>query len=160
MTKLPYIKNSDSIIGYSESKLAKYENNDCVVRAIASAFDMSYDESHSLVSTMFNRKLRKGTDKFTTTMRSLSKSDTKFNNKTFSYVETSTIDAKQIGSMIIEVPKYTTVNQFVKKYTKGTFVVVVASHAFCIKDGVVMGNPEDSVKIKRRVISAFQVNEK
>jgi hypothetical protein len=41
--KLPYESTSTAIKGYSESKIAKGRKNDCVVRAFASAFDISYD---------------------------------------------------------------------------------------------------------------------
>ena len=41
MRKLDFIATSEAITGYSDSKLAKTENRDCVVRAIASASRMS-----------------------------------------------------------------------------------------------------------------------
>ena len=41
--KLPYEITSKAIKGYSESPIAKSESNDCVVRAIASSFEIDYD---------------------------------------------------------------------------------------------------------------------
>jgi hypothetical protein len=36
--------------------------------------------------------------------------------------------------------------------------MLVTGHAFTIKDGVVIGNYEDSIKIKRPLKSAFKIN--
>ena len=44
--KLPYTATSEAIKGYSDSALAKSERSDCVVRAVASAYDMLYDKAH------------------------------------------------------------------------------------------------------------------
>ena len=46
---IPYTATSLAIKGYSESPLAKSERADCVVRAIASAFDIQYDKAHTWV---------------------------------------------------------------------------------------------------------------
>ena len=50
-----------------------------------------------------------------------------------------------------------TVGTFVKQNPKGTFFVLVRRHAFTIKDGVVIGNPEDATKIKRPMRCAFEI---
>jgi hypothetical protein len=50
-----------------------------------------------------------------------------------------------------------TVGTFIKKNPKGTFVICVRSHAFSIKDGVVMGNVEDSKKTRKIINSAWKV---
>ena len=44
--RIPYTATSQAIKGYSDSPLAKSERNDCVVRAIASAFDIDYNKAH------------------------------------------------------------------------------------------------------------------
>jgi hypothetical protein len=43
------------------SLIAKGEKNDCVVRACANAFNITYDVAHKFVATEFKRKARKGT---------------------------------------------------------------------------------------------------
>ena len=43
---IPYTSTSIAIKGYADSALAKSETNDCVVRAIASAFDIEYSKAH------------------------------------------------------------------------------------------------------------------
>ena len=50
-----------------------------------------------------------------------------------------------------------TVGTFVKQNPKGTFFVLVRRHAFTIKDGVVIGNPEDATKTKRPMRCAFEI---
>ena len=52
---LTYIKTEEAILGYKESKIAQTEKADCVVRAIASAYDMEYDMAHKFVSLTFGR---------------------------------------------------------------------------------------------------------
>ena len=59
--QLPYCKTSEAIKGYDNSSIAKSETNDCVVRAIASAFDLEYDKAHKFVGDKFGRKPRQGT---------------------------------------------------------------------------------------------------
>ena len=50
-----------------------------------------------------------------------------------------------------------TVGTFVKQNPKGTFFVLVNRHAFTIKDGVVIGNPEDATKTKKIMRCAFEI---
>ncbi len=50
-----------------------------------------------------------------------------------------------------------TVGTFIKKNPIGTFFVIVSGHAFTIKDGVVIGNYEDSVKVRRVMKCAFEI---
>ena len=48
MVKTLTAKNS--IKGYNNSKIAKTENNDCSVIAIANAFNIGYDKAHKFLS--------------------------------------------------------------------------------------------------------------
>ncbi len=59
--RLPYEMTSKAIKGYSESAIAKSETNDCVVRAFASSFEISYNDAHKYVAEEFKRQPRKGT---------------------------------------------------------------------------------------------------
>jgi hypothetical protein len=45
----------------TKSTKAKQEKNDCVVRAIANAFEISYNTAHEFVAKKFKRKAKKGT---------------------------------------------------------------------------------------------------
>ena len=134
------------------SQLAKQETNDCVVISLSSAFEINYESAHEFARTRFGRKNRQGTRGFIEIMDRLSISKLTINNKKFSPVTTIVPDNKPSSQL-----KKMTVNQFIMKNPKGTFIMVVNGHAFTIKNGVVVGNFEDSVKIKRRVLRAYKV---
>jgi hypothetical protein len=46
---------SKEIKGYSNSKLAMSETNDCFVRALAAGFDINYNKAHELAKERFKR---------------------------------------------------------------------------------------------------------
>ena len=46
------------------SETARNEANDCVVRAVANACDVNYDQAHKYVKETFGRKKGKGTQAF------------------------------------------------------------------------------------------------
>jgi hypothetical protein len=50
-----------------------------------------------------------------------------------------------------------TVGTFATKYPKGTYILTVKQHAFTIKDGIVIGNLEDSTKKRKIVQAAWKV---
>ena len=162
--ELPYCMTGRAIKGYSDSVTARRETNDCVVRAFASSFDISYDFAHKYVAEEFKRKPRKGTYFTCSKMVKLSESPIKLNNKkiipigtkcsSFAYPYSLSYDVKVKGE---QVKRQMTVGTFVKKNPKGTFFVLVRGHAFTIKDGVVIGNPEDAIKLKRPMRAAFEI---
>lgn len=145
---LPYTKTSDAIIGYTDSLIAKSERADCVVRAVASATGMDYNKAHKWVETKFNRKHRKGTFGFAAGMNGMSASGTTLNRKSIkplTKVELTNGKSKM------------TVGSFAKIYNKGAFVITVSHHAFTIKNGVVIGNTDDSTKIRRIIKCAWKI---
>jgi hypothetical protein len=164
MKYLPYESTGSAIKGYSDSVTARIETNDCVVRAFASAFDVSYDYAHKYVAEEFNRKPRKGTYFTTSKLVKLSESFIKVNGKKLIPIGTKSNSLVYPYSLSYEVKvkgekvkRQMTVGTFVKKNPKGTFFVLVKGHAFTIKDGVVIGNPEDAIKTKRPMRSAFEI---
>ena len=68
---LKNFKNGYQVSGSSE--IAKQEKNDCVVRAIANACDVNYDQAHKYVTDTFNRKKGKGTKAFNLVMDGVKK---------------------------------------------------------------------------------------
>ena len=161
--KLPYEATGNAIKGYTESKTAQGETNDCVVRAFASAFDVSYDYAHKYVADEFKRKPRKGTYGTITTLVKMSDNLLKVNGKKICPVGVRHND-HLLKSLMYDVTvkgvtkkRNMTVGTFVKQNPKGTFFVLVRRHAFTIKDGVVIGNPEDAIKTKRPMRCAFEV---
>jgi hypothetical protein len=148
--KIPYTATSQAIKGYSDSKLAKSETNDCVVRAIASAFDIQYDKAHKWVADKFNRKPRKGTFGFPIGMDTMSTNKTRFN-----YKKTKTIEAENLTTN--RGKSKMTVGTFAKEYNIGTYILRVTGHAFTIKDGSVIGNTNDANQIKKIVKNAWKI---
>ena len=132
-----------SIKNYTSSKIAASENNDCVVRALAAAFDWDYDKSHRFVAKEFGRQPKKGTPKFITTVNQWSVEGRKLGRK-----KIKPIDIKEIK----------TVGQLVKWYDKGTYLIVISRHAFTIKDGeVVAGNREDSQRMRCQLKAVWKI---
>ena len=160
---LPYESTGNAIKGYTDSKLAKGETNDCVVRSFASAFEITYDRAHKYVAENFGRKPGQGTYGTSTGLVRMSDKKTTLNYKKV-YPLGKRVTDTMSGSLIYDVKvkgvtkrRNMTVGTFVKKYPIGTFLVIVKQHAFTIKDGVVIGNPEDAVKIKKVVKCAFHI---
>ena len=161
--ELPYEKTGNAIKGYNDSVIARGETNDCVVRAFASSFDVSYDYAHKYVAEEFGRKPKKGTYGTITTLVKMADSLIKVNGKKIcplgvrhnDYLLRSLMyDVKVKG---VTKKRNMTVGTFVKQNPKGTFFVLVRRHAFTIIDGVVIGNPEDSIKTKRPMRCAFEI---
>ena len=147
---IPYTSTSQAIKGYSDSALAKSETNDCVVRAIASAFDLDYNKAHQWVANKFKRHFRKGTFGFPIGMNAMSDNNTRFN-----YKRTKTIDPKYLTTN--GGKSKMTVGTFAKEYNTGTYIIRVARHAFTIKDGWVIGNPEDATKLRKIIKNAWKI---
>jgi hypothetical protein len=123
---IPYTATTLAIKGYSESLLAKSETRDCVVRAIASAYDIHYG------------------------MNRMSDNNTRFN-----YKKTKTIDSKFLTTN--GGKSKMSVGTFVKEYDKGTYIIRVSGHAFTIKDGSVIGNPNDATQLRKVVKNAWKI---
>jgi len=159
--ELPYSSSKDAIIGYENSQIAKNETNDCVVRALASGFEMEYDETHKFVRERFLRQNRKGTYRFNSGMHGISEKKEVINGKclkimgqkdTIGYTMSYNVKVKGVVKK-----RKMTVGTFSKKYPKGTFIISVRAHAFTIKDGVVIGNQCDAKSLKRIVEQAWEV---
>jgi hypothetical protein len=137
---IQFISANNSIKGYQESKLAKSETRDCVVRSFAAACDWDYDKAHRFVQKEFLREFRKGTKRFIPTMNQMASEGRKLGRKKIK---------------LINDPSIKTVGQLVKWYDKGTYLIVISGHAFTIKDGVVVGGNCDDAKRMRCQIKAF-----
>jgi len=161
--QLPYCKTSEAIKGYDNSPIAKSETNDCVVRAIASAFDFEYDRAHKFVEDTFGRKPRQGTFGFGPGMNKIAEERTRIGRKCIKSMGTKSehssfrslsYDVKVKG---VKTSRQMTVGTFISKYPLGTYVVTVKRHAFTIKDGVVIGNREDAIQKRKIMLLAWRV---
>jgi hypothetical protein len=161
--RLPYEMTSKAIKGYSESAIAKGETNDCVVRSFASSFEIPYDDAHKYVAEEFKRQPRKGTYGTSLRLVKMSNENVEVNGKkvhlvgyrfTPSMFGTLSYDVKVKG----EIKKRNmTVGTFIKRNPIGTYFVIVSGHAFTIKNGVVIGNYEDSTRVKKVMKCAFEI---
>ena len=157
-TKAPYEITSKAIKGYDESKIAKSETNDCVVRAFASAFDIQYDKAWKIISEKFGRQPRQGTRGTFVTLNKLAEVRYTCNYKKIKPIGGTYgalhYNVKVKGEV---VKRKMTVGTFIKKNPEGTFFIIVRGHAFTIKNGVVIGNYEDAIKLRIEIYFAYQI---
>ena len=153
----PYISSSVAIKGINDSGLAKSETNDCVVRAFASAFNVTYDFAHKKVAEIFGRKNGQGTYCFSLGMRSLESKGISINRKKVKTISKDVNLSYWIKVKGVNTLRNMTTAKFLEDYPKGTYIVTVKGHAFTIKDGVVIGNPEDATKRKKTIYGAWKI---
>ena len=159
--KLENFKNGyDVTLG---SSLALNEKNDCAVRALANAFNITYDNAHTFAAEKFARKAKKGTKKFFITLSQLGFAtfdlfqDSLFpERKTYS-IHPIARNNKRIGIVNTDYTHKTvnhTVKTFCSKFNKGTYIVTVSNHALTIKDGIVIDNPNYRFEGYRRIVES------
>jgi len=154
------------------SNKAKNEKNDCVVRAVANACEVSYDEAHKFVGETFDRKKGQGTQLFSFIMKQIK--TIKFNGPAqlslFDNNDGKTVNVKHVGDMPkaggkLFNPKYNhkkvayTVKEFARRFNKGNYILAVNKHALAVCDGVIVDNNNYQTDGYRRVVeSAFQIS--
>ena len=149
---------SSQVVKGMNSDLASGEKNDCFVKAVASATGSSYNDAHAFVKEKFNRQDGKGTmvelnlknvTKSTQVIGSSIKAD---------FIKLGTDKIKNTYRLYgEEVKRQKTVKSFIKSNPKGTFIVLVAGHAFTIKDGVLIDNIGEEFRPTRKVQGAIEV---
>jgi hypothetical protein len=156
--------SKDVIAGIKSSKIAKSENNDCVVKAVAAATGVAYDTAHSFVKETFNREEGKGvlTKELVENMSKLSEVGVaKIGTKDVSFEvmpkQAITNMYKLYGELI---HRQKTVKSFMESYPKGSYIVTVAKHAFAVVDGVMIDNVGTEYKPTRKVTGAYKVIDK
>ena len=154
------------------SNKAKNEKNDWVVRAVANACEVSYDEAHKFVGETFDRKKGQGTLLFSFIMKQIK--TIKFNGPAqlslFDNNDGKTVNVKHVGDMPkaggkLFNPKYKhkkvayTVKEFARKFNKGNYILAVNKHALAVCDGVIVDNNNYQTDGYRRVVeSAFRIS--
>jgi len=139
------------------SLLAKSEKNDCVVRAIANAFNISYDVAHEFTAKEFKRKFRKGTKAVYSTFKSLGEVSFDLFQDTL-FPITKEYKLKCVKKPVNKEYTHKKVNYTVKTFCakfKGTYIVLVNKHALVIKDGVVIDNGDMRFTGYRRVVESY-----
>ena len=154
-------------------RICNSEKNDCVVRAVTAAFDVEYIDAHRFCEVKLHRNEGQGT--YTgrylhLVTQAFGKKIKKMGKKSeyghYRYltrdVKTKTdkwSNAKQkwVTKRVIKQEPYK-VNQFVKAFPTGNYIVTVKSHAFAVIDGVIKGNWDDDKRINKRVDAAYKVS--
>ena len=154
--KLENFKNGyDVTLG---SSLAKNEKNDCSVRALANAFNVTYDVAHLFAATKLERKARKGLKGMYSALNALGEVTFELFSNTL-FPETKTY--KLAGKLKPRNPDYThkpvqfTVKTFCAKFNEGTYILLVNKHALCVKDGIVIDNPDMRFTGYRRIVESY-----
>ena len=147
--------------GYDVTKgsaIAAGEKNDCAVRAIANAFNITYDVAHTFTAETFKRKARRGTKAMFVTLQSLGKvSFDLFNDTLFPETKEFTLEGKSkpINKDYTHKKVAYTVKTFCSKFNKGTYIVLVHKHALCVKDGIVIDNGNMQFTGYRRTVESY-----
>lgn len=163
MSYLKITSGYENVIS-ANSELAKSETNDCVVRAIASAANVAYEVSHKFCEEVFGRKHRKGVQTFALTTQFLKAEDgdgINIGGKDFTVKvlgKSHLHNYYKLKGEVIERQK--TLKSFIESHQKGTYVVLVANHAICIKNGELCDWNNLTFKPTRKVIKAFKLEEK
>ena len=161
--------------GYGVSRnsdVAKTEKSDCVVRAIANAFEVSYNVAHEFTKKEFKRKKRKGTFNVNPIMKKLGEvvfpaegQLDLFDPATESKFKVSHMGDRPKDGGTLQNDKYKhkavayTVKSFMQKFTRGCYFIIVHKHALVIKDGVLIDNGNYRFNGYRRpVASAFKIS--
>lgn len=106
--KIKYIKTD---AGRSKSSYPN-EDKDCSVRTLSVALGLSYDKSHEIMR-LWGRKNKKCAYRF------------------------RLFCSKRLRRSVNVFDSHMSMKKFLKNNPTGTFIVHVANHALCVKDGVV-----------------------
>lgn len=134
--KLPIIKGVERPSEYN------YESNDCTVRSLSNATDISYETAHQL-------------------LKDAGRND----NKGFHFYDTITYPGCVKGYSIVEMeqvlhqyyqkgPKIT-LRKFLTKHKCGTYILVRRGHALVIKDGLIIDRTPN--RPNQWILRAFKV---
>ena len=171
---LKNFKNGYAVSGSNAT--AKIEKNDCVVRAIANACDVNYNQAHKYVKDTFNRKKGKGVKWFADTLGTITNNDTDSAEMSFDPIGQLNLFTDGIKRTLkfigespkrggkLTNPKYKhkpvayTIKSFAQAFNKGNYIVAVEGHALAVNDGVVIDNSNYQYGGYRRVVEgAYQV---
>ena len=163
-------KNGYDAITDKDTKADK-ERNDCVVRALMNAFEISYNAAHKVAERDFKRVRRQGTQGTYATLLKMADGElTAPNSKQVEYLGSHPklrgrktllnplypIIKKELDESGEEVKVSTfagyTIGKFIQQHQTGTFIVLVAGHALAVQDGVMIdnGNYNDDLLIFQR----------
>ena len=140
------VTNAKTLVA-KDSIIASGEKGDCFVYAMASAFDLPYDEAHQLVKDKFNRQDRKGTSNLEVMsgMKEMIDLRTNINGK---FVRELMLNPSKVYHLHgKDVERRNRVSTFMKEHSQGTYLILTGNHALVSKDGEMIDNiPGGSAK--------------
>ena len=144
---------------YSNLKIkGQKTKNDCTVRSLATAFNVSFRTAFKLAEDKFMREPGKGVNSVIIKDAFESGKFNKVDGRKFS-VRTMKKDeitnAYKVKGEIILRKK--TVKSFIASHPKGTYYVLVSNHAFTVKDGELLDHSSFGNMPTRKVLEAFEV---
>ena len=156
-----------------ECPIQDADNNNCSVRSLASAFKVSYKKAYYGAQMLWNRQDNRGVNGMDADQ--LGVVNYLWNQPIARMGEmiTAPLSENQTGTWNLYSDKklgkwypigggekkfrVMSTGTFFKKYTEGSFILVVKGHMFAYVDGEVQGNYEDATMLKRPIESAFRV---
>lgn len=133
------ITNAKTLVA-KDSIIAKGETKDCVVYAMASAFDLTYDQAHGHVRHRFGRQDKKGTNTLDIIegMKDMIETKEPINGKYVKEIISQPFKRYHVYGR--DVNRKNRVSTFIKEHQEGTYLVLVSNHAITIKDGEMIDN--------------------
>lgn len=147
----------------TDCQLAKAERNDCVVRSLASATGVSYRTAHTFCKDEMGRENKKGVNNLLMTTRFIKAEEEglTLDNKEFSIRKLGKKEIKNKYKLHGEVIwRKKTLKSFMQSHPKGTYLVLVAKHALTVKDGELLDWDNNKFEPTRKVMDAYQIDEK
>ena len=134
------VTNAKTLVSLDASIIAKGETNDCVVYAVASSFDLSYDQAHRVSRLRFGRQDRKGvmTIDIINGVKKLTESKESINGKTIT--DYLALPKKVYRLHGKDIERKNRVSTFIKGHTQGTYLILTGDHALVSKDGEMIDN--------------------
>lgn len=149
------VTNAKTLVA-KDSIIAAGESKDCVVYAMASSFDLPYDEAHQVVKEKFNREDKKGTMSWSIYSKMKDMADTResINGKFIREIVSRPTKTYHLHGQDIE--RKNRVSTFIKEHQQGTYLILTSNHALTIKDGEMIDNISNG-SAKSFVNRAFKV---
>ena len=154
--------NVNSAYGSFDSKLAREEKNDCVVRSLAVASGSAYETAHTFCNENFGRVDKKGTDNLAIVARMLKfeENGLQIGNKNFKVKKLGKVRTKNRYKLYGEVIwRNKTIKSFIESNPKGTYMIMVAKHALVVKDGEVFDWNTNKFLPTRKVQDVYEIIE-
>ena len=154
--------NVNKAYGSFDSKLAREEKNDCVVRSLAVASGSAYETAHTFCNENFGRVNKKGTDNLAivASMLKFEENGLQIGNKNFKVKKLGKVRTKNRYKLYGEVIwRVKTIKSFIESHPKGTYMIMVAKHALVVKDGEVFDWNTNKFLPTRKVQDVYEIIE-